>query len=53
MLELLTELGNSKRGATAIEYGPIAALSSAAKIAALTTIGDSFSSVLGAAANTR
>ncbi len=52
MLELLTELGKSERGATAIEYGLIAALISVAPIAAPTTIGDSLSTVFGGIANT-
>ena len=47
MLELLTELGTSKHGATVIEYGPIAALISVVAFAALTTIGDSLTTVFG------
>ena len=52
MLELLTELGKSKGGATAIEYGLIAALISVAAIAALMTIGNSLSTVFGGIAKT-
>ncbi len=52
MLELLAELGKSKGGATAIENGLIAALISVATITALTTIGDSLSTVFRGTAKT-
>ena len=39
MLKLLTKLKNNDSGATAIEYGLIAALIAVGLIAALTTIG--------------
>ena len=52
MLEMLKELGKSKRGATAIEYGLIAALISIVAIAALMMIGDSISTVFRGIAST-
>ena len=59
MLAILTNILNDKSGATAIEYGLIAALVSVAIIAAVTSVGanltatfNSIATALGAAAST-
>ncbi len=47
MLKSLKSLINDESGATAIEYGLIAALVSVAAIGALTTMGDNLNSIFG------
>lgn len=47
MLKSLKNLINDESGATAIEYGLIAALVSVAAITALTTMGDSLNTIFG------
>lgn len=44
----IDQLRKSEKGATAIEYGLIAALISVAAIAAMTTLGESLSTMFGA-----
>lgn len=46
------QLRKSEKGATAIEYGLIAALISVAAIAAMTTLGESLSTMFGAVSST-
>lgn len=45
MLKIIRKLRKSKKGATAIEYGLIAALIAVAAIAAMTALGDSLSTL--------
>ena len=45
MLKIIRKLRKSKRGATAIEYGLIAALISIAAIVAFQALGDSLTSI--------
>lgn len=52
MLTILRKLRKSKRGATAIEYGLIAALIAVAAIAAMTALGQSLSTLFGGVAST-
>ena len=52
MLGLLGELGQNKRGATAVEYGLIAALIAVAATAVMAAVGDSLSTVFGLIAST-
>lgn len=47
MLKSLKNLINDESGATAIEYGLIAALVSVAAITALTTMGESLNTIFG------
>lgn len=47
MLALIRKLMKDKKGATAIEYGLIAALVSVAAIGALGTMGDSLETMFG------
>ncbi len=49
MFKLLRKFRRNQSGATAIEYGLIAALVAVAAIATLTTTGDKFVGVLGKA----
>jgi pilus assembly protein Flp/PilA len=51
MLKFINKLRESEKGATAIEYGLIAALISVAAIAAMTTLGDSLSTMFKAVAS--
>ncbi len=52
MFKILRKLRKSKRGATAIEYGLIAALIAVAAIAAMTALGESLSTLFGGIATT-
>lgn len=52
MLKILRKLRKSKKGATAIEYGLIAALIAVAAIAAMTALGESLSTLFGGIATT-
>lgn len=52
MFKILRKLRKSKRGATAIEYGLIAALIAVAAIAAMTALGTSLSNLFGGVAST-
>ncbi len=45
MLKFIRKLRKSKKGATAIEYGLIAALIAVAAIAAMSALGDSLSTL--------
>ncbi len=45
MLKIIRKLGKSKKAATAIEYGLIAALIAVAAIAAMTALGESLSTL--------
>ena len=45
MLKIIHKLRKSKKGATAIEYGLIAALIAVAAIAAMSALGDSLSTL--------
>ncbi len=47
----IDQLRKSEKGATAIEYGLIAALISVAAIAAMTTLGESLSTMFNAVAS--
>lgn len=47
MLSMIRKLVKNEEGATAIEYGLIAALISVAAIAAFTTVGTNLSTVMG------
>jgi pilus assembly protein Flp/PilA len=51
MLKLVVSLWRDDSGATAIEYGLIAALVSVAAIAALTAMGNSLQTMFGSVAN--
>ena len=51
MISTLIRLCSSKRGATAIEYGLIAALIAVAAVATMTTVGTNLSAVFGSVAN--
>ncbi len=52
MLKIIRELSKNKKGATAIEYGLIAALIAVAAIAAMTALGESLSTLFGGIAST-
>jgi len=52
MLKSLTSFARDESGATAIEYGLIAALVSVAAIGALTAMGNSLQTMFGSVANT-
>ena len=52
MFKIFKELYEDQSGATAIEYGLIAALVSVAAIAALTALGTSLNSIFGTVATT-
>ena len=52
MLKIIQKLCKSKKGATAIEYGLIAALIAVAAIAAMTALGESLSTLFGGVAST-
>ena len=52
MYAILKDLYNDESGATAIEYGLIAALVSVAAIAALTALGGSLNSIFGTVSST-
>ncbi len=52
MLKIIHKLCKSKKGATAIEYGLIAALIAVAAIAAMTALGESLSTLFGGIAST-
>ncbi len=52
MLKCLQSFCGDESGATAIEYGLIAALVSVAAISALTAMGDSLELMFGSVANT-
>lgn len=47
MFKLIRRLRKDNKGATAIEYGLIAALISVAAIAAMTTLGESLQTMFG------
>ena len=47
MTTIFSRFANDESGATAIEYGLIAALISVAAIVAFTTVGDNLSTVFG------
>ena len=51
MLKIIRKLCKSKRGATAIEYGLIAALISIAAIVAFQALGDSLTSIFSGIAS--
>ena len=51
MMKFINNLRKSEKGATAIEYGLIAALISVAAIAAMTTLGDSLSTMFNTVAS--
>jgi len=51
-MKLFEKLMNDESGATAIEYGLIAALISIAAIVAMTTLGDSLKNSFGTVSNT-
>lgn len=51
MLSSLQKFSRDETGATAIEYGLIAALVSVAAIGALTTMGNSLQSLFGSVSN--
>ncbi len=51
-MKLFKKLMNDESGATAIEYGLIAALISIAAIVAMTTLGDSLKNSFGTVSNT-
>lgn len=52
MFKILKKLRKSKKGATAIEYGLIAALIAVAAIAAMTALGESLSTLFFGIAST-
>jgi pilus assembly protein Flp/PilA len=52
MLKIICELRKSKKGATAIEYGLIAALIAVAAIAAMTALGESLTGLFQSVAST-
>ena len=52
MLKIIQKLCKSKKGATAIEYGLIAALVSIAAIVAFQALGDALTSIFGGLAST-
>ncbi len=52
MLKIIRKLIKSKKGATAIEYGLIAALIAVAAIAAMTALGESLSTLFQGVAST-
>ena len=52
MLRITRKLGKSKKGATAIEYGLIAALIAIAAIAAMTALGTSLTNLFEGVAST-
>jgi len=49
--KLMTKFGRDRKGATAIEYGLIAALIAVAIIAALTLVGDDMEATFNAVGN--
>ncbi len=51
MSNILIRFWNDESGATAIEYGLIAALVSVAAIGALTSLGDNLSTMFGTVSN--
>ena len=51
MSNILIRFWNDESGATAIEYGLIAALVSVAAIGALTSLGDNLNTMFGTVAN--
>ena len=51
MMTLFTRFANDESGATAIEYGLIAALIAVAAIAAMTTLGTKLTSTFDAVSN--
>ena len=51
MSNILIRIWNDESGATAIEYGLIAALVSVAAIGALTSIGDNLNTMFGTVSN--
>ncbi len=52
MLKIIRKLSKSKKAATAIEYGLIAALIAVAAIAAMTALGESLSTLFSGIAST-
>ena len=52
MLKIIRKLSKSKKAATAIEYGLIAALIAVAAIAAMTALGESLSTLFQGVAST-
>ncbi len=52
MLKILRKIIKNRVGATAIEYGLIAALVSVAAVAALTSVGGSLQTMFGSVATT-
>lgn len=51
MFKILRNLRKNKKGATAIEYGLIAALVAVAAITAMTALGDSLTGIFDAASS--
>ena len=51
MFKIIRKLRKSEKGATAIEYGLIAALIAVAAIAAMTALGQSLSTLFGSVAS--
>ena len=52
MLKIIRNLSKSKKGATAIEYGLIAALIAVAAIAAMTALGESLTTIFQSISST-
>ena len=52
MLKIISKLSKSKKGATAIEYGLIAALIAIAAIAAMSALGDALTALFEGVAST-
>ena len=52
MLKIIRKLIKSKKGATAIEYGLIAALIAVAAIAAMTALGESLTTIFSSISST-